>query len=373
MYAIGLMSGTSLDGIDVALVKINNLEKGGVNLIDFLTIPYSDEVKAKINSACHKGSSQEICSLNFELGYLFAEAVKRICEKANVTLDTIDYIASHGQTIYHIPKVDGYFKSTLQIGEPAVIAYETGIPVISNFRVMDIAAGGEGAPLVPFVDYTLFNNNEGCILLNIGGISNITVIPPNASLSDVQAFDTGPGNMVIDGLMRHFYKLQYDSNGEIAASGLIDQSLLSELMAMSYFDLDIPKSTGRELFGKKFLDDLIRQSRLEAQDLLATLTAFTAKSITDQIKKFVNCPIKQLIISGGGIHNDFLIKLIEDQVEIPIHSIESFGITADAKEAIAFTILGYRTIHGKTSNVPAATGANKDVVLGTITPVPYIE
>lgn len=371
MYAIGLMSGTSLDGVDVALVDIKNINHPQVTLIDFLTIPYSDRIKAEIESLCSHGSTEAICRLNYDLAYCYSDAVNQICSKANINREHIEFVASHGQTIYHLPSDQKpHQRSTLQIGEPAVIAYNTGIQVISNFRAMDLAAGGQGAPLVPYADYSLFRSLSGRILLNIGGIANITILPADGQMDEVIAFDTGPGNMIIDALMMHYYNKAYDENGQTAAKGSIDNKLLKRLLSNDYFKRDIPKSTGRELFGKSFVDKLLEE-KLEVNDLIATVTAFTAYSIVDQIKRFKVCPINDMIISGGGVHNQFIVNILKELLDFEIKPIESFGITADSKEAVAFAVLGFRTLHNRPSNLPSATGANEHVILGSITPAPY--
>ncbi|WP_255813004.1 anhydro-N-acetylmuramic acid kinase AnmK [Acidaminobacter sp. JC074] len=356
--AVGLMSGTSLDGIDAALVSIDEDKK--MTLIDFETLPIDHEMKAKLKDAMDIGASSNelLCSLNFELGYLFSQAVKLVCEKSHTKLSQLDFIASHGQTIFHIP--DGKFKSTMQLGEPAVIAYETGVPVVSNFRSMDMAAGGQGAPLVPYFDYVNYLSDETICLLNIGGISNVTIIPKNASIDDLVAFDTGPGNMIINGLMEAFYDLPYDKDGQIAALGQVNLELLEELLSDEYIHRSPPKSTGREKYGGFFVEDLIKKSKLPKEDLIATLTKFTALAIVCNIKAF---GVSKIIANGGGVYNKTLMKYISEsfdgQVEI--------GEYPDAKEAMAFALLGYETLHKRTSNVPSATGARKHVIQGSIT------
>ena len=260
-YAVGIMSGTSLDGIDVAVVKVDNY---GINtkidLVGFDTVPFSDDLKEEIKKglSLEKSNVELICSLNFKLGYAFSEAVKTVCMKINFDLAKIDFIGSHGQTIFHIPKDTGILKkSTLQIGEPSVIAYEIGCQVVSNFRSMDMAAGGEGAPLVPLTEYILYRNDKNRVLQNIGGIGNATVIPANCKLNDIFAFDTGPGNMIIDEVTYKLTNMPYDIGGELAKKGKIINSMLEELMSHEYIVKLPPKSTGREVFGSQFADKIL--------------------------------------------------------------------------------------------------------------------
>lgn len=375
MYAVGLMSGTSLDGVDAALVSLE--ENDGdiqVELLAFETIDIEASLLDKIKKSIIKESSSNelLCSLNFELGYLFSEAVKTVCNKAKFQLEELDFIASHGQTIYHIPQGSDLQPSTMQLGEPAVIAYETGVKVISNFRSMDIAAGGEGAPLVPFADYSLFKSKvETVVLLNIGGIANITVLPAGGNLSEVVAFDTGPGNMIIDDLMSRFYDKSYDYNGEIGLKGNIITDLFETLKNHPYINEKPPKSTGREMFGVEFTQDIImRYSAYNSQDIIKTLTAYTTWSIVENIKRYVekHLHVDQLIVSGGGVYNQGIMDGLKNGLKnTSVISLESLNILPDAKEAIAFAILGYRTLNHKFSNVKTATGAKQDVVLGSIT------
>lgn len=369
-YAVGLMSGTSLDGVDAALVD----EK--FNLIDFITYDINKELLEKLKLALdiNKSNNELLCSLNFELGYLFSEAVKAVCEKAKFDISKLDFIASHGQTIFHIPRSKGNFiASTLQLGEPAVIAYETGVKVISNFRTMDMAAGGEGAPLVPYADYYLFRSSKKSrVLLNIGGISNITILDKNGDLSSVYAFDTGPGNMIIDELMMSFYNKKYDEDGSIGLSGNIIDELLEEMLSNSFISKIPPKSTGREEFGKDYTQNIINKYKAyKREDIITTATYFTAMSIAYNIKNFISISIDEVIVSGGGVYNKLIMKLLNDLLDIKVMSIEELGYSPDAKEAIAFSVLGYRTLNREFSNVKSATGAKEDVILGNITYPPY--
>lgn len=381
MLAVGLMSGTSLDGIDAALVEI----KGSgintkVNLLEFETFKIPSEIKNEIKKACleDKSSVDLICSLNFKLGNLFADAVIDILNKANIDIEQLDYIASHGQTIYHIPKDrEGLVKSTLQIGEASVIAYKTNTLVISNFRVMDMAANGEGAPLVPYTEYILYSEKEkGIALQNIGGIGNVTVLPESNLIDDIFAFDTGPGNMAIDEACNILFGIPYDKDGKIASSGVVNDEMLNELMKMKYIHEKPPKTTGREDFGQRFVEKVIdKYSELKSEDIIATLTMFTAKSISYNYKKFIipNNKLEKVIIAGGGAHNKTLIRFIKEELEgVEVLIQEDLGFSSDAKEAIAFAVLGNETLNNNFSNVPSATGANEKVILGQITMSPRI-
>lgn len=382
MYAVGLMSGTSLDGIDAVLCEI---EGSGISTsikqIAFLTYPLSDAVKEEIRICCanEKARVDMVCSLNFKIGELFAQAVKEVCKKASIEVSELSYIASHGQTIYHLPKKDEtHVASTLQIGESAVIAYQCKTQVIDDFRVMDMAAGGEGAPLVPFSEYILYGSeSESIALQNIGGIGNVTVLPKGGSIDEVYAFDTGPGNMVIDEAMQILYHKSYDQGGEIASRGNLISSLCEELMAHPYLTMPIPKSTGREVFGEAFTKDILHRYQKERkEDMIATLTWFSAASIANQYEKFVlpKHKLSKVIIGGGGAHNKTLLNFLQEMLpNVTVMTQESVGYSSDAKEAIAFVILGNETLHNQFSNVPSATGAKEKVILGKITPAPCIK
>ncbi|MDU3723846.1 MAG: anhydro-N-acetylmuramic acid kinase AnmK [Clostridium celatum] len=378
MYAVGLMSGTSLDGIDAALVEIDNFgKKTKIKLIEFITTSIPLDVKDEIKRACSEEQSSVdlICSLNFKLGYLFAEATKNVCNKAGITLENLDFIASHGQTIYHLPKSrDSFIPSTLQIGEPAIIAYETGVKVVSNFRVMDMASGGEGAPLVPYSEYIIYGSDEENIALqNIGGIGNVTVIPKGGDINSIFAFDTGPGNMIIDEVCQRLFKLNYDEDGKIAANGEIQNDILDDLMSHSYINAFPPKTTGREEFGQQFVDELLKKyNNKKPEDILSTVTMFTAKSIAVNYKNFIMNKVNlNKVIIGGGAHNKTLLSYLKNELpNVSIVTQDDIGLSSDAKEAIAFVILGNETLNNNFSNVPSATGAKEKVILGNITPNP---
>lgn len=381
--AIGLMSGTSVDGVDTALLKI--FGKGlqtKIELIEFETYPYSNEIKEMVLAAScpEKGTVDLICHLNFKLGNIFADAVLSILKKANIEKSNISFIGSHGQTISHLPEGHPNFSdklpSTLQIGEPSVIAERTGIKTVADFRTRDIAAGGMGAPLAPFVHFLLFHSKkESRIVHNIGGISNLTFLPKNGMIDDVIAFDTGPGNMLIDGLVSHLTqgKRQFDKDGEWAARGKINNELLSFMMSHAFIKKSPPKTTGREEFGESFLHKILskaEEQNIPDNDLVATVTAYTAESIVFNYKEYIftiDTPPSEIIFCGGGVHNKRLIDSIKNKLpEITISAAEKYAISSDALEAITFAILANETIHGNYSNLPSVTGARRKVVLGKI-------
>lgn len=373
-YAIGLMTGTSLDGLDIALCKIKNFGKETeIELIDYQCLDIDVNLKDKIKDACslEKSNSRLICSLDFELGYWYFKGVEYICNKNGLKYDEIDFVASHGQTIYHLPNPnDNEFASTLQIGQSSIISYNTGIKVVSNFRVMDMAAKGQGAPLVAYSDFILFGKYQKNIALqNIGGIGNVTYLKKNAELEDVIAFDTGVGNMMIDEAMQQLYGLAYDKNGDIAKSGKIITSLQAELKDHPYLKKPLPKTTGREEFGKEFtLSILERYKKYNKEDIICTLTDFCAYSIAKSYQDFLG-QIDMVVVSGGGAYNQCLLKMLGEYLKgVEIKTQEDLGFKSDAKEAIAFVILGNETLNNQTSNVPSATRAERKVILGMITP-----
>ena len=377
-YGVGIMSGTSLDGIDVVLIKIkgHGLDTN-LDVIAFDTIPFDVELRNEIKKciSIKDSDSQLVCSLNFELGYAFSNAVKALCKKINFDIRNIDFVGSHGQTIFHIPNDIGEFKrSTLQLGEPAVIAYEIGCTVVSNFRTMDMAVGGQGAPLVPLTEYILYKCNKNRVLQNIGGIGNVTFIPKNSSLNDVFAFDTGPGNMIIDETVYRLTGEKYDKNGKMAARGKVIYRLLNDLMKNDYIYKVPPKTTGRELFGAQFVDEILKKCKNEKiEDVIATVTMFTAKSIEYNYKNYIEPKynIDEVIIGGGGSYNNALVGMIKEFMpDYNVLTQEELGFSSESKEAIAFAILANETLEGSFGNVPAATGAYEKVILGNITPAP---
>ena len=376
MLAVGLMSGTSSDGVDTVLCEISGQDESTkVKQLYFKTYDIPESLRTKIRKCCSREliPVDLICSLNFELGYLFADSVKSLCKDANVKLEDLSFIASHGQTIFHIPKpYDDYVPSTLQIGEAAIIANECKTKVISNFRVMDMAVGGEGAPLVPYSETLLYSEkNQAVALQNIGGIGNVTVLPKKGDTKKVIAFDTGPGNMMIDEAVRTFYGKKYDTDGYYARQGNLISSLAAELKEHPYFNLEIPKATGREMFGEHFTKSILEKYHsCEPNDLIHTFTWFTAYSIAYHYKKYLisEYGLKKCIIGGGGAYNSYLLELIRNEIpEVTVMTQEEHGFSSEAKEALAFVILGNQTYHRSPSNVPSATGAKKSVILGQIT------
>lgn len=375
-YAIGLMSGTSLDGVDACLVAIDGASRDtSLSLLKFATFPYDQEIKTKILAASEIASSNVamICALNFELGEIYSKAVSDLCALAGFDSSKLDFVANHGQTIHHMPI--GMRQSTLQIGESSVIAYDHHVDVIDNFRVMDIAAGGQGAPLVPFSEIVLYTHKEKTrILLNVGGISNITYLPANAAFHEVEACDVGPGNMIIDEFMRRFYHLPYDEGGRIAAQGVVDQAMVEFCLNQPFFSQARPKSCGREQFGLPFVELLLEKfHHLKPEDFVASATMFTAQAIASQIAMFYGDKvIDELLVAGGGAHNATLLTMLREAMpQVIVMTQEEIGYSSDAKEAIAFAILGYETLHRRYSNVKSATGAKCDVILGKVTFNPH--
>jgi anhydro-N-acetylmuramic acid kinase len=364
MIVAGVMSGTSLDGIDVAIVDIQGKR---IRPLAFTSTPYPKAVREALlgvsNAMTHTAT---IARLHFLLGELYADAVKKAARRHKPEL-----IGMHGQTIFHEGSPVEYLgrrvASTLQIGEAAVVAERTGVHTISNFRERDIAAAGQGAPLVPYVDYLLFRHaRRGRIALNIGGIANLTLISAGAKPHDVIAFDTGPGNMVIDALVAHHTegRQRYDRNGSIARRGTVHEKLLDAMLSDPYLDRKPPKTTGREQFGQQFLSGLLATG-IPLPGLIATATEFTARSIAQAIPK----GMRELIVSGGGVHNQQIMCRLDELLPgIDVASSADFGVDPDAKEAIAFAVLAYEFVRGRPGNLPSATGARRSVILGKSSP-----
>ncbi|MCU1330174.1 MAG: hypothetical protein JWN34_5544 [Bryobacterales bacterium] len=360
MRVAGIMSGTSLDGIDVAVVDVT---AKSVKTIAHGTTPWARGVRERIlefsNAAC---TTAQISRLNFELAEQYAKAVRRLGSDLGIEL-----VGCHGQTVYH--EGGGKQPNTLQLGDAGVLAERLGIPVVSNFRTRDVAAGGQGAPLVPFVDYLLLRSrSKNRVALNIGGIANVTILPADSPPEGVIAFDTGPGNMVIDQLVRLHSsgKRGYDKGGVIAKSGTVDKMLLSRLLRGRYFRTAPPKSAGREQYGAEFVSTLV-ESGTALPHLIATATAFTAASIAAAVERFAP-NTEELIAAGGGVHNRTFMEMLATHLpSVRLTTTAEFGIDPDAKEAVAFAILAWRTWHRKPGNLPSATGARHPVVLGSIT------
>jgi anhydro-N-acetylmuramic acid kinase len=350
------MSGTSLDGIDVAVVDI---QKAKFEVVAHQTTPYKRALRERILAVSNTNThTAEIARLHFTLAELYADAVKR----CGVPLDSIDLVGCHGQTIFH----EG--TSTLQIGDGSVLAERLGVPVVSDFRTRDIAAGGQGAPLVPFVDYRLYASRKvNRVSLNLGGIGNITVIPAAAKPEDVIAFDTGPGNMVMDQLVTIHTggKQSFDRNGRIAAKGKVHRDVVDRLMRDPFYRAKPPKSAGREQYGREFVAMLVALG-LPMEDLVATATAFTARTVAEGVRRFAP-KTAELVVSGGGVRNPVLMRFLSEELPgVRVAPSSEFGIDPDAKEAIAFAIMAYETWHRRPSNLPSATGARHPVILGKV-------
>jgi anhydro-N-acetylmuramic acid kinase len=369
--ALGLMSGTSGDGVDVVLAEISG--KGWQTrgkILAFETYPYASKMRRRILGLV-SARAEEICEMNFALGQFLGDCSLRLLGRAVRNPEQVDFIGSHGHTVYHLSGDPRRKNATLQIGEGAVIAARTGVITICDFRPGDIAAGGTGAPLVPYADYLLFRKRGKVrVLLNLGGIANITLVPEK--LEDVIAFDTGPGNMVMDALVRTKSrgKIGWDPEGRIAARGKVRPALLGILLRHPFFREDPPKSTGREVFGAEFVDRLWSHGRgMPFEDLMATATYLTAASIHQGYRRFIlpRYPADEVFVSGGGVHNRTLLGLLQKFFHpVPVGSLNGLGVDGDAKEALAFALLADATIQGLPSNVPAATGAERPAILGKI-------
>jgi len=389
MLVLGMMSGTSADGIDAALVKISGAPPDlNIKLLGQAHQLFPPQIRKEILRVAeqHPLTPAEFSQLHARLGQHYAVAALRACQKFQISPRRVDLIGSHGQTVFHqgIPSkfLGAKTASTLQIGDGSLIANLTGITTVSDFRPADMALGGQGAPLVPFADYVLYRHPKlGRVSLNIGGIANITVIPANAKPSDVFAFDTGPGNMLIDALVQHFThgRLRYDKNARLARRGHINDQLIRHLMGDPYLKRRPPKSTGREYFGGEYVQKLLAFAdslRIKQADLLYTTTYFTAASVADAIRRFVLSKhrVDELIVSGGGARNKLLMLvlsvLLGSAERIEVLSSTKFSVPIDAKEALAFAILAYETFHQRASNLPTATGARGPAVLGKISYAP---
>ncbi|HXC00606.1 MAG TPA: anhydro-N-acetylmuramic acid kinase [Terriglobales bacterium] len=394
MIVAGVMSGTSADGINVALVRLSTRGRGRprYTLLAHEEYPFPAPVRRAVLAMMNAELAlvADLARLNFLLGELYAEAVTRTARKHRVKLDLV---GCHGQTLYHQGVAQRFLGRKLavtwQTGEGAVIAVRLGVPVVSDFRPADMAAGGKGAPLVPFLDYFLFaNQRDGSIaqnrvVQNIGGIANLTVIPAGTSLRQVIAFDTGPGNMVMDAVMEELFGKRYDRDGKIAASGRVLDGVTAKLLSAKFFREKPPRTAGREEFGREYVSRFLQLCRgVSKPDMVATATALTARSIADAVQRFVLPrfaalrPAKhqrrhnhQMIVSGGGAKNPTLMAMLHNEIApfgISLHSSDEFGLPAEAKEAVAFAVLAHETWHRRPSNVPSATGAKRAAILGKI-------
>ncbi len=379
MLVIGLMSGTSADGIDAALCEIDGAPPQlQARIVHARTFPYDADTQRRILDACLPAHSRvdALCQLNADLGERFAEAVRALLNAAQCSPAEVALIGSHGQTVWHMVQPDGRATATLQIGEAAIIAERTGITTVSNFRPRDIAAGGQGAPLTAYADWLLLRHAEHWrAVQNIGGMGNVTFLPPlNDDRTPPLAFDTGPGNALIDEAVRALTEgvQSYDRDGEIAARGQVDEAWLAELLAHPYFARTPPKTTGRELFGAEMAAALVREGHargLSREDIVATLTALTAASIADAYRRFAPAPVHEVIVGGGGARNPTLLAMLRARLSTAIvHTHEALGLDSDFKEALVFALLAYETWHGRIGTLPALTGATHPTVLGQITP-----
>jgi anhydro-N-acetylmuramic acid kinase len=386
MLVLGLMSGTSADGIDVALASISGAPPHlHAKLLGHTSNKFPTALRKEILRVAeqHPITAGELSQLNFRLGEVFAEAALAACRAFRVSPKRIALIGSHGQTIFHqgkpVPYLGRPTTSTLQIGEPSIIAARTGITTVGDFRPADIALGGQGAPLVPYADYVLYRHEKlGRVSLNLGGIANVTVIPAAAKPEQIFAFDTGPANMLIDALVAHFShgRKRFDKDARIAQTGRSIPALLNELMRDPYLKLAPPKSTGREYYGHAYLKRVLalgKKHHAKSADLIRAATIFTALSVVDALNRFVlpKTKIHQLIVSGGGSRNPLLLVQLSAALgSIEILPSSSFGIPEDAKEAFAFALLAYETFHGRPGNLPSATGARGPAILGKISYAP---
>jgi len=377
---VGLMSGTSLDGIDAVLIEVS----GGIppdswRQLAFYTRPYTDAERDRIAELLQpRVSLPALTAANMWLGEVFADAALAVIARAGLRPDEVDAVASHGQTLWHIPPTTREPGATLQIGEPCMIAERTGVLTVADFRPRDMAAGGQGAPLVPFADYLLFRRpKKSVVVLNIGGIANVTYLPKNCRPAQVIAFDTGPGNMVIDALVTLQTRGQdtFDKDGQRAARGKPCASLLNTLLEHPYFAQSPPKSTGREQFGLRYAESVWLACKntpaLSNDDLVATVTALTVESIARACEQFLlpHGTIDEIILGGGGSYNPTLRDMLAARLpNIRLVTHEAYGISSDAKEAIAFALLGHATLCGVSANIPSATGATHPVILGKIVP-----
>lgn len=380
MKVVGLMSGTSGDGVDAALVDIRGSGHAlKVKPLAFVSCPYPADLQQLVLAVSARGTVSEICHLNVVLGEWFAKAALRVIKQAGLEPAKIDLIGSHGQTIHHLPNVVdepgiGSVRSTLQIAEPAIIAERTGIATVANFRPRDMAAGGQGAPLTPYVHYVLLRDKKRSrLVVNLGGISNVTYLPAGKGLDAILAFDTGPGNMVMDGLMRRLTKGRdtMDRGGKLAAKGKVAIGLLAKLLAHPYLKRNQPKSTGREEFGDAFVEQILaaqKAHRLKSEDVLATCSLFTAITL-GSARRWLGGPVDEVLVGGGGVRNRALMSNLSSVFSpVPVRTFEAAGWQSKAFEAAAFAVLAYQTFHGECANVPSVTGATHPVVLGTIVP-----
>ncbi len=377
---IGLMSGTSADGIDAALTRISGCgTETRAELLGFLFTPFPPEVREKVLHVAGGGEANaaEFCRLKTLLGRLYGEACLALCRQEGIAPEQVDLVGSHGQTVWHIPQRSDYLgrtlTGTLQIGEDALIAQAVGCPVVGDFRVRDMAAGGQGAPLVPYTEWLLYREEGRAVALqNIGGIGNVTILPAGCALEEVTAFDTGPGNMVMDALVRRLTggARTYDEGGRLAAAGRVSRPLLAWMLADPYLEKAPPKTTGRELYGEEYVRRLLAEAErlgVDLQDALATATRFTAEAVAVGLERFAPARPERLVVGGGGSWNETLLAHLRDCLPgCQVVTNEDLGRNGDAKEAVAFAVLANEAVFGVCNNAPAATGASRPVVMGKL-------
>jgi anhydro-N-acetylmuramic acid kinase len=381
----GLMSGTSVDGVTLVITDISGTGSNvQIKVQHYKTYNYFEELREKICQAfsLQKSNTKLVCELNFLLGSYFADCIERFLRENNIKPSEVDLIGSHGQTVWHQPEANLfhglYLRSTLQIGEPTVIAIETGIPVVADFRKSDVAAGGHGAPLTPYLDFVLHRSNTvNRVLQNIGGIANLMYLPANARQEEVFAFDTGPGNMIIDSVIDHLSngERKYDQDGVNASKGEVNQELLQMLLSHPYYARKPPKTTGREMFGQQYTAEILKRAEnihMDPNDIVATVTELTALTICSSYKEFVG-PVDEVYLSGGGSRNPHLVSRIKKNLEgVKVMDYSVLGFPSEAKEAVLMALLANEYIMNTPSNIPAATGANQKVRLGVLYNPPYI-
>ncbi len=379
LLVIGLMSGTSADGMDAALTRVTGCGTATrAELLSFVTLPYPDSLRNEILrlASGDRGGSRDLTLFHFLLGEEALKACRLACEKAGIPPERVDLVGSHGQTLYHVPFPADYLgrkmRGTLQMGEASVIAEGLGCPVVSDFRVRDMAAGGQGAPLVPYTEYLLYRREDKTVgLQNIGGIGNLTVLPAGRGPEAVFAFDTGPGNMVMDQIVSRMTggRERFDRDGRLAASGRVSGELLQGMLKDPYLEKKPPKSTGREDYGTAYVDALTARGHalgLTDTDILATATRFTAECVRVAVERF--CPVRpeEIIVGGGGSRNPTLLAALRNCLGIPVMTNEDLGLDSEAKEAVAFAILANECVRGQCNSLPSVTGASHPVVMGKI-------
>ena len=384
----GLMSGTSLDGADAVVARIAGTGRGAtMDVLGEAFVPYDDGLRRVLLDQSHVGTSdvRTLAGLNFRLAEVYADAVRAACAAAGIEAGALDLVGSHGQTVHHVPDAEpvagALAASTLQIGDPSVLAKRLGVPVVGDFRVGDVALGGQGAPLVPYFDFVRFaDERETRLLLNLGGIANVTVLPAGADAAGVYAFDTGPANMIADRLAQRFFGVPYDEGGRLAGQGTVDEALLERLLDDEYLRRPPPKSTGREKYDDGFVatlvadyslrsGPLIEATRARTLDLMATVAAFTAASVHDAYVRFVAPTDRadRLVVSGGGRHNAAVMDGLRARFAgVDVTTTDALGVDGDTKEALLFALLAHECLNEAPTNLPRVTGASAPTVLGKI-------